>query len=293
MERLPLSHRLAHRLARSGIRGASWYWRLARFLQREPAPGVVWLPDGTPIMHDPRDWTCRTAYEGTYEREVLQLLAQLLNEGDIVVDVGANVGIISAHASRLVGQRGRVIAIEPSPRCTESLNEVTRDLVNVDVVEAALGEKSGTLELTGWDNPDHRGLATAVDGHRAGLEENWFEGTVLSVPQLTLETVLVDQINDEDQIALLKVDVEGYEPNVLRGAPDLFSSRRVKSAILEVTTTLPVDWVGELLEATADDYRAFSIKEIGALRRRLTLMPVETKSAISQPAQWNLLLQRV
>ena len=181
MIRLPVTHRLAHRLARSGVRGASWYWRLARSLQRSPEPGIVMLPGGAPLVHDPSDWTCRSAYEGTYEREVLRLLGDLLSAGDVVIDVGANVGIITAHASRIVGPTGRVVAVEPSPRCLEDLAEVTVGLGNVTIVEAALGSEVGTIALTGWDNPDHRGLGSAVPGHRAGLKENWFEGEVLEV----------------------------------------------------------------------------------------------------------------
>ena len=47
------------------------------------------------------------SYEGTYEREILRLLPELLGAGDAVVDVGANVGILSARAARLVGEFGQ------------------------------------------------------------------------------------------------------------------------------------------------------------------------------------------
>ena len=253
---------------------------------------MVRLPDGTPLMHDPTDWTCRTAYEGTYEREVLHLLNNLLDEGNVVVDVGANVGIISAHASGLVGRTGRVIAVEPSPRCIDDLKEVTEGLGNVTVIEAALGDDTGTLELTGWDNPDHRGLGSAVHGHRAGLPENWQTGVSLHVQQLTLNQVLTDHLGGQPQIDLLKVDVEGYEPFVLKGAPDLFRTCRVRAAILEVTTTLPVNWVGDLLTDTGEGYEAFAIGESGQFKRRLRLTPVDSRSAMERSVQWNLLLLR-
>ena len=292
MIRLPVTHRLAHRLARSGVRGASWYWRLARSLQRSPEPGIVMLPGGAPLVHNPSDWTCRSAYEGTYEREVLRLLGDLLSAGDVVIDVGANVGIITAHASRIVGPTGRVVAVEPSPRCLEDLAEVTVGLGNVTIVEAALGSEVGTIALTGWDNPDHRGLGSAVPGHRAGLKENWFEGEVLEVVQLTLDRLFTEQLREGSDVGLLKVDVEGFEPEVLMGAPGLFRSGRVCSAILEVTTTLPVDWVGDLLTETATTYDAFAIGESGRFRRRLQLIPIDVESAMARQDQWNLLLNR-
>lgn len=253
---------------------------------------MVCLPDGRPLVHDPLDWTCRTAYEGTYEREILRLLDDILEDGDVVVDVGANVGIISAHASGLVGPAGRVIAIEPSPRCLGDLHAVTAGLGNVTVVEAALGDETGTVDLTGWDNPDHRGLGSVVSGHRAGLAENWFEGEARRVPQIRLDDLLAEQLGGEPSIGLLKVDVEGYEPMVLEGAPNLFRDRKVRSAILEVTTTLPVDWVRELLREVERSYEAFVIGESGRVRRRLDLEPVDADSALKRSTQWNLLLCR-
>ena len=83
------------------------------------------LPGGMPLMNQPDDWTCQTAYEGTYEREILRLLGDLVNEGDLVVDVGANVGIISARAAGLVSAAaggGLDLAVpQLIPACRERL----------------------------------------------------------------------------------------------------------------------------------------------------------------------------
>ena len=287
---LPLAHRVARRLAAGGLVGASWYWRVARLLATVPPAGVVVLSDGTPIVHDPTDWTCRMSYEGTYEREILRLLPELLGDGDAMVDVGANVGILGARAARLVGESGRVVAVEPSPRCLEDLRRVVDGMSNVTIVEAALGPERGTVRLTGWDNPDHRGLGTAVDGHRSGIEENWYEGTAAGVPQLRLADVLDEHLPGRE-VALLKVDVEGYEPAVLAGAPALFDEGRVRAAILEVTPDVDAGWAGDLI-AAADRYDAFAIGERGRVVRRTDLLRVAPAEAVSRSAQWNLLLRR-
>ena len=287
---LPLAHRVARRLAAGGLVGASWYWRVARLLATVPPAGVVVLSDGTPIVHDPTDWTCRMSYEGTYEREILRLLPELLSDGDAMVDVGANVGILGARAARLVGESGRVVAVEPSPRCLEDLRRVVDGMSNVTIVDAALGPERGTVSLTGWDNPDHRGLGTAVDGHRAGIEENWYEGTAAVVPQLRLADVLDEHLPGRE-VALLKVDVEGYEPAVLAGAPALFDEGRVRAAILEVTPDVDAGWAGDLI-AAADRYDAFAIGERGRVVRRTDLLRVAPAEAVSRSAQWNLLLRR-
>ena len=287
---LPLAHRVARRLAAGGLVGASWYWRVARLLATVPPAGVVVLSDGTPIVHDPTDWTCRMSYEGTYEREILRLLPELLSDGDAMVDVGANVGILSARAAGLVGESGRVVAVEPSPRCLEDLRRVVDGMSNVTIVDAALGPERVTVSLMGWDNPDHRGLGTAVDGHRSGIEENWYEGTAAVVPQLRLADVLDEHLPGRE-VALLKVDVEGYEPAVLAGAPALFDEGRVRAAILEVTPDVDAGWASDLI-AAADRYDAFAIGERGRVVRRTDLLRVAPAEAVSRSAQWNLLLRR-
>jgi len=254
---------------------------------------MVGLPDGTPIVHDPTDWTCRGSYEGTYEREVLRLLPDLVEPGDVVVDVGANVGIHTARLAHLVGPAGRVVAVEPSPRCLDDLHRVVDHLDdphNVSVVQAALGATEGTVTLTGWDNPDHRGLGTAVPGHRAGLEENWYDGRPVEVPLRRLADVVAEHAGDRE-VGLLKVDVEGYEADVLAGAPDLFSAGSVRSAILEVTPDVDATWAADLV-AASPGYRAFAIGERGRAVRRTHLLPVDAAGAAARTDQWNLLLRR-
>jgi len=289
---MPRAHRIAHRLARAGWRGSSWYWRLARVLQPGPAPGVVVTPDGRPLVHNPTDWTCLTAYEGTYEREVLDLIQCLLGPGDVVVDVGANVGIISVHSARIVGPLGKVIAVEPSPRCLDDLRTVVAGFEQVTVVVAALGPETGSIELTGWDHPGLRSLGTLVSGHPRGLADDWWDGEKVVVDQRRLDEVIDEYLPGGAEIALLKVDVEGYEPAVLAGAPELLDSGRVRSAIFEVTTSLSVNWVGDLLERLDGAYEAFAIQEVGRVRRRLRLLPVDSLSATERSKQWNLLLNR-
>ncbi len=254
---------------------------------------MVVLPDGTPIVHDPSDWTCRGSYEGHYEREVLRLLPDLVGPGDLAVDVGANVGILTARLARLVGPSGRVIAVEPSPRCLDDLQGVVDALGeanHVSVVQAALGAAEGTVVLTGWDNPDHRGLGTAVPGHRAGLQENWYDGQAVEVPQRRLADVVAAHAG-EWEVGFLKVDVEGYEAEVLAGAPDLFASGQVRSAILEVTPDVGASWAAALI-SSSPRYRAFSIAETGRMLRRTDLRPVDAAEAAARPDQWNLLLRR-
>jgi len=128
----------------------------------------------------------------------------LLRHGDVFVDVGANVGTISALAAGLVGEAGRVVAIEPHPRTfaylqrTISVNELT----NVVCLERACGAEVGVAGFTNQRRKD--------DNNR--VDET---GSGLAVRVTTLAGVFCDL--SLDSVSLLKIDAEGFEGEVLRG----------------------------------------------------------------------------
>jgi FkbM family methyltransferase len=141
---------------------------------------------------------------GTAERDMQDFLAAHLRAGDVVFDLGANVGFFTLVAAALVGPSGRVVAYEPLPTNAVALrrNVGLNELANVEVVEAAVSAAVGTAELdpNGSDQEGslvvHRGSAT------------------ISVP-----TVSVDAEADRLAVAptLVKIDVEGAEGDVLTG----------------------------------------------------------------------------
>ena len=93
---------------------------------------------------------------------------------------------------------------------------------------------------------------------------------------------MLDEYLPGREVALLKVDVEGYEPAVLAGAPTLFDEGRVRAAILELTPDVGAGWAGDLI-AAAGRYDAFAIGERGRVIRRTDLSrvgPVRSRSSI-------------
>jgi FkbM family methyltransferase len=138
------------------------------------------------------------------------VLEAFLGSGSTFVDVGANIGIYTAWASRCVGSSGRVIAIEPVPATREHLERVValNVLDNVRVVPKALGAGPGTVNL--WVVPHASGLSSAI----APADES--SARRVEVPLSTLD----DELSSAGVFApaLVKIDVEGYEMAVLRGA---------------------------------------------------------------------------
>jgi FkbM family methyltransferase len=130
-------------------------------------------------------------------------LERVLKPGDLVVDVGANIGMISIRSAKLVGQSGRVIAIEPNPIIAPFCKENTRlnDLENVTVFQTALGAQEGFTSFN-CDRSDDCSRVT--------------ESGAVTVPITTLDKVM--EIDPKREIDLLKIDVEGYEFEVMGGA---------------------------------------------------------------------------
>jgi FkbM family methyltransferase len=155
---------------------------------------------------DLSDWAQRmTFFLGRYyELGVLETLDLLLRPGDRFVDIGANIGMITLHARSLVGDGGRIDCFEPNPDCVAAIraNLALNSIANVVVHPCALAEHAGpmTLHLTS----EHTGTATLAD---TGDD--------------TVRTFTVDvEVGDEalaEAPRAIKIDVEGFELQVLRG----------------------------------------------------------------------------
>ncbi len=123
--------------------------RAARF-DRLQRPFVLRWNDGLVFRIVPREQISRALYvSGTYEPSTLVVLRSLLRDGDVLVDVGANVGVFSLVAARWVGPAGRVIAFEPSSRECSRLDDTIalNGLRNVQPVRMACGAEAGTATL--------------------------------------------------------------------------------------------------------------------------------------------------
>lgn len=155
----------------------------------------------------------------TWESSIWARL-QELQSGDVFVDVGAHMGLYAIAAARRVGERGCVFAFEPSPANREllgrhaALNGVE---VELTVIPAAVGDTDGTIQFDDrWGTESH--VATA------GSKEVWADERVSSPPYLVeVPIVRLDTELAGQRVDVLKIDVEGFEQQVLQGAEGLLS----------------------------------------------------------------------
>jgi FkbM family methyltransferase len=150
---------------------------------------------------------------GCIDPNELSFLSRVLQPGATFVDAGANEGLYALFASRLVGDRGRVVAVEPSSREFARLqrNVEQNALRNVRAHRVALGAQPGTASLTIAEEA-HAGQNTLGAFAYAGVRA------------AGAETVTVQRLDDllaaegRPRVAAIKIDVEGSELAVLRGA---------------------------------------------------------------------------
>ncbi len=138
------------------------------------------------------------AYKAYADRAERVLLRKIVFQGAVVVDVGANIGIYSQFLSRCIGPTGLVHSFEPSPDNFRRLSAATRDLSNVRLTQAVVGERSGDCKLYVSDklNVDHRAYKADGDSRRA-------------VP--TQMVALDDYFKPSQRVDLIKMDIQGYE----------------------------------------------------------------------------------
>ena len=146
---------------------------------------------------------------GCYEKHLAELFAYLVRPGDRCVDVGANVGVHTVRLARLVGASGEVIAIEPDPDAVRRTNRniALNGVANVRVVAAAASERAGQ---TGLFRPGPQDTSRA---RPSLLHHPHLTGTATAVPVVT-----VDDVCDGEPVSLIKIDAEGHEAAVVRGA---------------------------------------------------------------------------
>jgi FkbM family methyltransferase len=151
------------------------------------------------------------------DRSDTQVLSLLLSEGDTFIDVGANHGSFSIVASKLVGNSGRVISIEPQPKLAEVIRHSLQAnaLCKFDVYQVAVGEFESEIELL--IPQDSSGSAGIFSAH-SGV----YKYQTVKVPLKCFDD-LVDWQDLPGKI-LVKLDVEGSEFAFLKGAKMMISN---------------------------------------------------------------------
>lgn len=159
-------------------------------------------------------------HRGTYEEGTLDIIRRLLRPGDNFVDVGASIGLMSLTASVSVGERGKVLAFEPTARRYLQLKLAIEANQITNIFPFQLGLGSSARETTIHHDrvsPSMVGKGSANHAEQVNVE--------------CLDTILEQQKISE--IRMIKIDVEGFEFEVLEGAHKLLGSPNAPAICIE------------------------------------------------------------
>ena len=181
------------------------------------------------------DYVGRAAfYVGDLDRKITWICAQIVKPGDTVLDIGANIGMVTLWLSTLVGKKGKVHAFEPNPEVQKILAEtlVHNQVSNVCLHSFALGEEQGSLELR---IPKFNTGAASLIRHR-----DLIDGDRVEVPVRSLSKIVEEE--GIKSIRLLKIDVEGFEAEVLKGGEEVLREIRPEAILFELNEKVGKSW---------------------------------------------------
>lgn len=177
---------------------------------------------------DVRSMNDRSYFIHTFEHDHIKEHIRQLKHGDTFVDIGANMGYMSLLASKAVGSSGKVYSYEPSIREYSKLleNIQLNRVSNIIPMNIAVSDKDGLLKLS--VSNVSTGLNKVGTSDSVGSQE-------LIVSGFKFDTIWSLTSELDENIALMKIDVEGWELFVLRGMENILRRKRVSKIIMEIT----------------------------------------------------------
>ena len=173
-------------------------------------PRTIEVPDGLKLRCYPRSGPASNVHYFTpfHDPAEMAIMASVIGPGDHVADLGANIGTYTLLMARMVGPTGRVVAAEPAPLAFGRLveNLALNRMDHVDPRRVAVGAHAGTASMV-----THRDVSNHLVEGGSGAAE--------------VELTTLDALAGEHRLAFVKIDVEGYEEDVLRGGVRTLASR--------------------------------------------------------------------
>jgi FkbM family methyltransferase len=223
------------------------------------------------LLGDDATITPEIALHGTYEFLEERFIERTIRPGDWAIDVGANVGMLSLLIGQCVGPFGRVFSYEPNPLPSGLLRKslVMNWLHNrVEVRETALGSETGVRTLR-FSRAGLGGATLAAQG-AAGTYEN-VAALLAEEDHVDVNVSTLDADFPADlPIRLLKIDVEGFEHEVLRGASRLLERQCCDILMLEcIQEVYGPNWpeyLAELKKIMSSGYGLYTLSGSSKLR---------------------------
>lgn len=220
---------------------------------------------GYPVKVDLSQRELRYIYFGAFEQAECRFLRRYLREGDVVVDVGANVGYLSALILCRIGKQGKLYAFEPNPEVYKFLLPI-QDASNkvMEAFQLAVSFRTSRHQderVPLFVNAEHSMWSSTVKDHSGTDDPDTVWADTISLADFF-------ESNDVGQVSFIKIDVEGAECDALRGLLPAISTIGRPAILCELAPSDDQRWV-DTLDAIAGlmtlGYRSFRLDESGEL----------------------------
>lgn len=193
-------------------------WQLGCFLL--PGPKIVsWVNGSSLVLEKGMVGATGNYYFGLHEFEDMSFVLHFLQKDELFVDIGANVGTYTVLAGAV--KKAKVVAVEPAPNTFRRLttNVQINQISTVNLLNVGLGATKNVLRFsTGLDAENHV-LTDSDVGYHESIE-------------IPIETL--DEILDMQFPTMIKMDVEGFELEVIRGGVRTFSEKSLQALLIEL-----------------------------------------------------------
>lgn len=163
---------------------------------------------------------------GEYEPQTVKLIEENVKEGDIAVDVGASIGVLTMHLARAVGHTGKVYAIEP----TKNQFEYLKKNIHINGYDSTIIP----LNVAAWNNDEKNFIARDLIANEKALEKMEYPhkirvnlGSGTDFEGIALDSILPPKVD------FIKMDVDGSEPNALKGLEKTIQNNPQLKMIIE------------------------------------------------------------
>lgn len=179
------------------------------------------------LKYDPNSYIGRYLYyRGIFEEQIISKINSVVHPGMTFLDIGANIGLHTNVAASLVGDNGRVIAIEPQSTVRALLQEniSLNQFDNVEIISCALGKEQGEGDIY------------IVNAHNDGQSTLIPDSSETTCPSEKVKICTVNSVMHDcniQKVDIVKIDVEGAEMEVLKGGREFFRNSSTKYMFIE------------------------------------------------------------
>jgi FkbM family methyltransferase len=158
-------------------------------------------------------------YKLVQDRHLIQLMRRVIRPGDTAIDIGANIGFYTIELAKMVGREGRVIAFEPDDVNFARLQDGTSAYGNVRAYPHAVAANDGQL--------------TVYKSNQLNVDHRTYEPPTYQSSHPVKAMSLDSFLNLKDRVNFIKMDIQGYEMEALKGMQTLLSTQKNISMVSE------------------------------------------------------------